>query len=112
MIQTSTFEDEEESQDILHRIRDKLAYFEDELPRLKEVTSILELALWKMRMDEEKSHHDRSTQSQKKIKVDSSSMRRQCRITCGADIVISHMLPFLIITVDDESCSDSESESQ
>jgi demethoxyubiquinone hydroxylase (CLK1/Coq7/Cat5 family) len=60
VIQTSTFELKEDNSSIYHRIREKHVHFEDELHRLKEVTSILELALWKMRMNE-KSHQDTAT---------------------------------------------------
>jgi hypothetical protein len=45
---------------------------------------------------------EETTHCQKKMKADESSTRRQCRITCGADIVIRSVLPFLIITVDYE----------
>ena len=64
--------------DVLHRIRAKLAYFEGELPRLYEATTILELAIWKMQMNK-KNCQDIATQSQKKIKTDKSSTRQQCR---------------------------------
>jgi hypothetical protein len=37
---------------LINRIRAKVAHFEDELPKLKEITTILELALWKLRMNE------------------------------------------------------------
>ena len=37
----------------MRRIEGEIAHFEDELPKLKEVTTILELALWKMKMNEE-----------------------------------------------------------
>jgi hypothetical protein len=80
---------------ILREIRSKLDHFEDELSQLKEVTTILELALWKMKMNE-KSHQDIATQSQKRSKTDESSTQQQCRVTCGADVVIGHVLPFLI----------------
>ena len=46
------------------------------------------------------------------IKTDESSTRQQCRLTCGADVVIQHVLPYLIITVADEesdSCAESDS---
>jgi hypothetical protein len=95
MIQTAAFEYFRGNSAILHRIQDQCTHFEDELPKLKEITSILELALWKMKMNEN-SHHDRATQSQKKIKTDDSSVRIQNRVTCGADVVIGHVLPFLI----------------
>ena len=74
--------------------------FEDEFPKLKKITTILELALWQMRLNEN-SHQ---------IKTDESSMRRQCRITCGADVVIRHVLPY-INTVGDEATSSADGES-
>jgi demethoxyubiquinone hydroxylase (CLK1/Coq7/Cat5 family) len=80
---------------ILDGIRAKVSHFQDEVPKLKEATTMLELAFWKMKISE-KSHQDMSTQSQKKVKTDESSIRQQCRITCGADVIIGHMLPFLI----------------
>jgi hypothetical protein len=95
MIQTSNFEYNRDNSNILHRIRDKLVFFEDELPKLKEATTILELALWKKRINDT-NHQDIATQSQKKIKIVESSTRQQDRVTCGADVVIGHVLPFLI----------------
>ena len=99
-----------DNSDILHRIREKLAQFEDKLLKLKEVTSILEIVLWGMRLNE-KGRQDMATQSQKKIKTDESSIRQQCRITFGADVIIGHVLPFLISVADDESDSNTESSS-
>ena len=84
---------------ILHGIRSKLDHFEDKLPQLKQVTTILELALWKMKMNEKKSHQDIATSSQKKMKSDESSIRQQCRVICGADVIIRVVLPFLITAV-------------
>jgi hypothetical protein len=97
MICTFNFAMRGDNSNILREIHDKLAHFEDELPKLKDVTTILELALWKMKMSEN-GHQDRATQSQKKMKADDSSIRSQNRVTCGADIVIGHVLPFLINT--------------
>jgi hypothetical protein len=82
MIQTAAFQYSEDNLAILHRIQDQCTHFEDEVPKLKEISSILELALWKMKMNE-KSHLDRATQSQKKIKTDDLSVRKQNRVTCG-----------------------------
>jgi hypothetical protein len=95
MIQTFNFEYNWDNSLILHRIGDKIAYFEDKLHKLKEVTTILELALWKMKMND---HHlkESVTRHQKKVKTDESSIRQQCRVACGADIVISRILLFLI----------------
>ena len=97
MICTANFQHNRDNSGIMREIRSKLDHFKDELPKLKEATSILELVLWKMKIDE-KSHQDTPNQSQKKIKTDESSIRQQCRITCGADVFIGHVLPYLINT--------------
>ena len=70
----------------------------------------MEIVLWGMRLNE-KCRQDMATQSQKMIKTDESSIRQQCRITCGADVIIGHVLPFLISVADDESDSYTESSS-
>jgi hypothetical protein len=108
MIHTANFQCNMDNTVIMHRIQAKVAQFEEEYPRLKEITSIIELALWKLRMtqnilQEEVSH------CQKKMNTNESSIRRQCRITCGADVVIRHILQYLITAKDEES-SDSESD--
>jgi hypothetical protein len=97
MICTANFQHNRDNSGILREIMSKLDHFKDELLRLKEASSILELVLWKMKIIK-KSHQDMSTQSQKKVKTVESSIRQQCRITCGADVVIRHVLPFLINT--------------
>eukprot|EP00980_Cylindrotheca_fusiformis_P018755 scaffold6247_cov104-Cylindrotheca_fusiformis.AAC.5 len=48
----------------------------------KEVLSLLELCLWKIKIDELSSKEQRSD-------------RESCQINCGASIVIPHVLPFL-----------------
>jgi len=105
MIHTADFEDYyEDNLDILNGIRDKLAHFEDELPKLIEATTILELALWKMRINENSSQQ-KSFRCRKKIKTEGTSIRQQCLVTCCAEVVIGHVLPFLISTGDDDSLS-------
>ena len=32
----------------------------------------------------------------KKTKIEESDLRGQCRVSCGADIVIQHVLPYLL----------------
>ena len=76
-------------------IREKVVYFEEEYHRLKE------LALWKLRMSES-ILLEKATPCQKKVKTDEWSTRMQCRITCGVDVVIRHVLPYLIVSVADE----------
>jgi hypothetical protein len=95
MIQTAVFEWMEDNSGVLRRIRRKIAHFKDELPRLKEATSILEIALWKMKINNN-SLEENTTRSQKKVKIEESDIRSKCRIICGADVVIGHVLPFLI----------------
>ena len=63
---------------------------------LKEFTTLLELALWKAKLDE--SQHERSfgsDQPAKKAKIDMKAARQEQRITSGANIVIKNVLPFL-----------------
>jgi hypothetical protein len=64
---------------IIQRIRDKIAHFDEEYAKLKEITTILELALWKLRMNEN-IPHDNATPSRKKLKADNSSVRNQQRV--------------------------------
>jgi hypothetical protein len=101
MIQTADYRWNMDNAVILRAIRYKLAYLERELTKMKEATTILELALWKTRLDE--SVHKRgTTHRRKKFKTDVSHVRLQCRVICGADIVIRHVLPFLITAVEEE----------
>ena len=95
MIRTAVFDLRRDNSGILRSIREKLAHFEVELPKLKEVTTILELAMWKVRMHEN-DLQDTMNRQLKKLKTDKSSSRQQCRVTCGADVIIGHVLPFLL----------------
>jgi len=101
MIHTAHFLFWEDNSVILHGIQRRIAYFEDELPKLKEATSILELLLWKLRMNEN-IFQQKTISYQKKIKVDESCIRSQNRVACGADVVIGNVLPFLI-SIGDEA---------
>ena len=94
MIHTADYNWSMDNYPILYEIREKLAHFEAEYPKLKEIATILELALWKLRMN--------ASHLQKKTKTDESSMRRLCRSTCGADVIIGHVLPYIISTDDAE----------
>ena len=61
----------------------------------KEATTLLELALWKAAIDRFPKN--------KKARIDkqhSYSYREQCRINCGAEIVLPNVLPFLWRSVD------------
>ena len=76
----------------LDGVRLKLVEYEDEYNRLKEVTTILELAMWKKEMNESESKKKR-----KRTEEPDSDLREQCRVSCRADIVIEHVLPFLML---------------
>jgi len=73
----------------LEDIRSKLASCEAQYNRLKEATTILELALWKYKMDE-------SGKKKRKRTEETDDFREHCRVGCNADIVIEHVLPFLM----------------
>ena len=105
LIQTANFKSDENNSGILRSIREKLVHFEDELPKLKEAMTILELALWKINICDT-NHQQNSARHQKKIKTEGTSTRQQCRVICGADVVIGHVLPYLISTGDDDDDDD------
>jgi hypothetical protein len=104
MIQTADYKWDEDNSPILHGIRRRITHFQDEYPKLKETTTILELAFWKLKIND--ILPGEANQCQKKMKTDESSIRRQCRITCGADVVIRHVLPYLVTVAVEESDSD------
>ena len=97
MIHTANFEYNGDNFGILRCIRARIAHFEDEYLKLKEITTILELALWKLRMNENIPQEEVS-HCHKKMRIDELEFRRQCRVTGGADVIIGHVLPFLINT--------------
>jgi hypothetical protein len=75
----------------------KLEYYESEYQKLKESTSLLELALWKARIDDSSMNHGKAMDAgNKKVKIDPSEFRLQCRISCGAVHVIENVLPYIL----------------
>ena len=58
---------------------------------MREGITILELALWNATLAEEESSAERT----KKAKIDAESVRKEKRVTCGADLVVRNILPFL-----------------
>jgi hypothetical protein len=69
----------------------KLEYYESEYRKLKEITSLLELALWKLRMDDDSKAGGRGN---KKMTFDQSDFRLRCRVSCGADHVVENAWPY------------------
>ena len=52
----------------LHEIRDKFAYhyhFEGKVPKLKQITTVLELAVWKIKINEMSHNNKNQTHCQK-----------------------------------------------
>jgi hypothetical protein len=75
----------------------KLEYYESEYSRLKEMTSLLELAIWKMKIDNgSKDLCETMAGGNTKIKRDGPEFRLQCRISCGADVVIENVWQYLL----------------
>lgn len=77
----------------LATIRAKLAHYEAECHNLKEATSMLELALWKAKINE--LSQAKESPQQKKLKLDEPGFRNQCRIRCGSHVVVEHVFPYL-----------------
>jgi hypothetical protein len=61
---------------------------------LKENMTQLELAVWKVKLDENEEEED-SNVIAKKSKIEVESVRKERRIMSGASIVIKNVLPFL-----------------
>jgi len=74
---------------------DKMDHFKAEHHTcVKEAVTLLELALWKAKLGE-KEENAAEGRTKKKAKLDGESVRKEKRITCGADMVIKNVLPFL-----------------
>jgi hypothetical protein len=86
----------------------KLEYYESEYQKLRESTSLLELALWKMNID---------VSTIDIFDAMGDNNRLECRTNCGADFVIENVLPYLLpsdfvrsyVYISDEEDSDSSS---
>ena len=82
-------------------IRIKLAVYTVEYLKLKDYSAILELALWKHRIDQimipATKISSAAWERKKKSKTNElAKLRKQCRVTCGADSVIDHVLSYLV----------------
>lgn len=77
------------------------------LLEIKEASSILELAVWNAKIKEVSN-----IRRCKRAKVGhNAGHREECRINCGADIIVRNVLPYLLPnkSVDDESSYDESS---
>ena len=71
----------------------KLGEYEKEYVSLKVGTSMIELTLWKNEINKRALDN---RHSKKRAKIEETDLRKQCRVNCGANIIIEHVLPFLI----------------
>jgi hypothetical protein len=82
------FSHPESREEHIDRIYHRLVFYEE-----KEILSLLELALWKAKMDVE-LRTSRKTSNIPAMIFDATT-RRNCRINSGTEIVIHNVLPFL-----------------
>jgi hypothetical protein len=73
-----------------------LTYYESECQRLKESTSLLELAMWKMKLDAGIDQGETIGGGNMKTKMYTSDFRQLCRISCGADQVVKNVLSYIM----------------
>jgi hypothetical protein len=86
----------------LNRIHSNLADYEYKYRKLKEAALVLELAVWKAKINESRSDDVVSEDiDNKRSKIDESEFRIQCRIGCGADHIIENILPYLLTPDED-----------
>ena len=79
----------------IRSVLDRMEHYKVEHNRLlKEGMTLLELAVWKTKLDE-KDDNSIAEGRAKKAKIDTTIIRNEQRITSGADIVIRNVVPFL-----------------
>jgi hypothetical protein len=84
----------------MERVLERITHYKlEHHALLKEFTTLLELALWKIKLGEEfgeaLSKEDNESNATKKVRIDIKAARQEHRITSGANIVIKNVLPFL-----------------
>ena len=82
-------------EEFMAKIQSKVTECEAEYNTLKDATSVLELALWKTKLNSSQEE-DKKMGCSKKAKIEESDLRKQCRTHCGASIIIGHVLPYLL----------------
>jgi len=86
---------EQGRRNFIAEVQDHLVHYENEYRTLKEATTLLELALWKKKMDDHCQERNEKRRA-KRVKIEESASRQMCRVGCGADVVIEHVLPYLV----------------
>ena len=81
----------------MERVINRIDHYKSEhYALLKEDMTQLELSLWKANLhEEEEKEKEQEEQPTKKAKLDAAASRHEARVTCGASIIIPHVLSFL-----------------
>eukprot|EP00585_Thalassiosira_rotula_P022791 CAMPEP_0196221552 /NCGR_PEP_ID=MMETSP0912-20130531/42925_1 /TAXON_ID=49265 /ORGANISM="Thalassiosira rotula, Strain GSO102" /LENGTH=194 /DNA_ID=CAMNT_0041500071 /DNA_START=141 /DNA_END=725 /DNA_ORIENTATION=- len=81
---------------LIDNIHSKIVFYEQKYRQLKDATSLLELALWKSKIDESMLivqcntiEHGVQPENQ------AADLKAQCFVNCGADVIIPLVLQFL-----------------
>ncbi len=86
-------------EDWLVRVLQRIEHYTSEhYALLKEAIMLLELALWKanlIKSGEDDGYSIEEKQPVKRAKIDVDAARQTARVTCGADIIVKNVLPFL-----------------
>ena len=69
----------------------KLEFYE----QVKEATTLIEMALWKAKLDQQTSTSD-SENDKKRARPEVLSSRTHCRVSSGASVVIPRVLEYLL----------------
>mmetsp|Transcript_10857 Transcript_10857/g.16356 ORF Transcript_10857/g.16356 Transcript_10857/m.16356 type:complete len:115 (+) Transcript_10857:466-810(+) len=87
----------------IRTVIDRMEHYKAEHYRLlKEDMTLLELAIWKAKIDEKEDDDSNKKVQAKKAKIDVESARKEQRIKSGANIIIRNVLPFLQLFEEEE----------
>ena len=76
----------------ISEVHSKLASYESEYQKLKEATTVLELAVWKANIVECTAT---VRMNSKRLKRGDIDFRHQCRVSCGSHILVSNVVQYL-----------------
>ena len=92
---TSSFQKTRVIIEWMDSVIDRMDHFRSEhCSCLKEAMTLLELALWKAKLDEKDDNFEESAANEVKAVVE-DVRRKESRVTCGAETVIKNVVPFL-----------------
>jgi len=87
----------------IRTVIDRMEHYKAEHYRLlKEDMTLLELAVWKAKLDEKEDDNSNQKVQAKKAKIDVESARKERRIKSGANIIIGNVVHFLQLFEEEE----------